>query len=236
MSPLGEEKRGKKTWAGAVVGAIFFFFSIHFQAARLELSSLLQQKRVGGSGRLRSGLRRQAHEGLRHGHGGRDAGVHPGAGAHPAHGAHAGRGVAHGCHPRQRDHGDGLGWQRAQAHGLGHAAEAGRHGADAHLVEGGRSRLGHLEGVGVGGRSGGSATCKAEVKGLGGNAAAMSKVIFLKLQLGISAISDKKISGARFCTKAVCFFCVFVVKSGYIHLFDSSFFQTHCNTCIELVM
>lgn len=115
---------------------------------------LSQEEGVGGSGGLRPSLGGDAHQGLGHGHGRRDAG---GGAPHVPH-CHPGPRVAHGGHPCQGDHGDGLAGHGGERHGLGHGAEARRHWAHPHLVEGGRSGLAHLEGVGVDGRSGAACT------------------------------------------------------------------------------
>ncbi len=111
-----------------------------------------QKERVGGSGGLRPGLWWHAHQGLGHGHGGRDPRAHPHVRPHSSGAAnpHPGHHAAHGGHPCQGDHGDGLSGHGGEGHGLAGAAEAGGHGADPHLVEGGGSWLAHLEGVGVG--------------------------------------------------------------------------------------
>lgn len=118
---------------------------------------LSQKERVGGSGGLCPSLGGHAHEGLGHGHGGRD----PRASTDPSNGAcpHCGHHAAHGGHSCQGDHGDGLSGKGSKSHGFSHAAETGGHGADTHLVECRGNWLAHLEGVGVGCWSRSRATC-----------------------------------------------------------------------------
>lgn len=120
-----------------------------------QVVPLSQKEGVGGSGGLRPSLWWHAHQRLWHRHGRRDPCAHPCVCAHTPDGAnsHSGHGAAHGGHPCQRDHGDGLSGHGGEGHGLGHAAKARGHGADPHLVEGGRCWLAHLEGVGMGCRS-----------------------------------------------------------------------------------
>lgn len=115
--------------------------------------SLSQKEGVGGSGRLRPSLGWHAHQGLGHGHGRWNPGAHPGVGGPDGTHCHPGPRVAHGGHPCQGDHGDGLTGHGGERRGLRYGTEARRHGAHPHLVEGGRGGLAHLEGVGVDGRS-----------------------------------------------------------------------------------
>lgn len=103
------------------------------------LRVLLSQKEgVGGAGGLRPGLGGHAHQWLGQWHGGGDPSAH-------AYASHSWHSTAHGGHPCQGDHGNGLSGHGGQGHRLCNAAEARGHRADAHLVEGRRNRLGHLE-------------------------------------------------------------------------------------------
>lgn len=112
-----------------------------------------QKKGVGGSGRLRSNLGGHAHQGLRHRHRGWDPRTHTHVRAHTTDSAsrHSRHRTTHWRHPSQGHHGNRLSRQGGERHGLDHAAaKASGHGADPHLVEGRRSWLAHLEGVGMG--------------------------------------------------------------------------------------
>lgn len=104
-----------------------------------------QKERVGGSGGLGPSRRGHAHQGLGHGHGGRD----PHIGTHPTD-PHSRHYAAYGGHSYQGDHAAGLSGHGGVDHGFSHASKPGGHGADSHLVEGRRSWLAHLEGIGVG--------------------------------------------------------------------------------------
>lgn len=117
-----------------------------------KLYCLLSQKEgVGGPSGLRSSLGWHAHQGLGHGHGGWDTITHPSVCSYTPNStnSHSRHCVAHGGHPCQGDHGDGLSRHGRESHGVGYAAKACGHGAHPHLVEGGWCRLAHLEWVGM---------------------------------------------------------------------------------------
>lgn len=128
------------TWANISPCSCRSFWRSQWGTSRsFPLRVLLSQKeRVGGAGGLRPSLGGHAHQWLRQWHGRWDPSTHTYA-------SHSWHSTAHRGHPCQGDHGDGLSGHGGQGQWLCDAAEARGHRANAHLVEGRRNRLGHLE-------------------------------------------------------------------------------------------